>query len=147
VVIDFFATWCGPCLIELPEIQRVVKRFDGREDVFIVALSQDSPLDQDMKPDLVAARKVVENTLASKAIDLTSGTAGHVGLDPSATVGQAFDVEAFPTLLVVDRKGIIRSVHVGYSPDIAAILTAEIDDLLAGRPVRGPIQTSEKASR
>jgi serine/threonine-protein kinase len=147
VVIDFWATWCGPCLFELPEIQKVVKRFDGREDVLIVALSQDGVLSQDLKPEIPAARKLVENTLASKAIDLTSGTAGHVGVDPSSSVGQAFDVEAFPTLLVLDRKGIIRSVHVGYSPDIAAILTTEIDALLAGRPVPGPIQKSEKASK
>jgi thiol-disulfide isomerase/thioredoxin len=138
VVIDFWATWCGPCLFELPEIQRVVKRFDGNEDVFIVALSQDGMLSQGQEPDVAAARRFVENTLVSKAIDLTSGTAGHVGLDPNATVGQAFDVEAFPTVLLLDRKGIIRSVHVGYSPDIAAILTTEIDALLAGRAVPNP---------
>ena len=135
VVIDFWATWCGPCLIELPEIQRVVKRLEGKQDVLVVALNQD------MEPQEVPeVRKLVERTLAVKQIDLAASSIGHVGLDPGRAVGQAFDVEGFPTLVVLDRKGIIRSVHVGYHPDIADVLTVEVEALLAGKPIPGEKQ-------
>ena len=42
--------------------------------------------------------------------------------------------------MVLDRKGIIRSVHVGYHPDIADVLTVEVEALLAGKPIPGEKQ-------
>ncbi len=42
VLIDFWATWCGPCIVELPEIKKLVDRYNAtKQDVLVVALSQD----------------------------------------------------------------------------------------------------------
>ena len=72
-------------------------------------------LNQDMLPEEVPAlRKLVEKTLADKGIHLTAGHAGRVGLDPSNTVGRAFGIEGFPSLVILDGKGIVRSAYVGY---------------------------------
>ncbi len=47
VLIDFWATWCGPCLMELPEIQKLIESYaSSKKDVVIVALSQDSEPDR-----------------------------------------------------------------------------------------------------
>jgi thiol-disulfide isomerase/thioredoxin len=133
VVIDFWATWSGPCLTELPEIQKVVEHYSGtKNDVLIVALSQDTE-----PRGISEVRALVEKTLADRKINLTAGTIGRIGLDPSNSVGQAFDIAGIPLQVILDGTGIVQSVHVGYHSDIAAILTAEIDALLAGKSLAG----------
>ncbi len=133
VVIDFWASWCGPCVLELPEIQKLVDHYNrANKSVLILALSQD------MLPEQIPAlRKFIEKTLADKGINLTSGPAGRIGLDPTNAVGRAFNVEGFPSLVILDGKGIVRSAYVGYHSDtdepLHQSLIKQIDAILAGK--------------
>ncbi len=129
VVIDFWATWCPPCLSELPEIQELAETLaKDKKNVLLVALSQDEE-----PQELSELRTLVEKTLSDKKITLSDNSVGLVGLDPSVAVGKAFDIEDFPTVVVLDGKGTVQSVHVGLDTKLRTKLTTEIDTLLSGK--------------
>ena len=87
--------------MELPEIQKLIEAYaKDKKDVVIVALSQD-----DDPKELAEVRKLVEKTLDEKKIKLTGTPVGLIGLDPSNSVGEAFQVEAYPTVVLLDAQG------------------------------------------
>lgn len=73
--------------------------------------------------------------MQEKKIELTGNSVGKIGLDPSNSVGEAFQVEGYPTVVLLDEKGVVRSAHVGFSEEFSKTLTKEIDALLAGKPI------------
>jgi thiol-disulfide isomerase/thioredoxin len=134
VMIDFWATWCGPCLMELPEVAKMIEAYGkDKKDVVIVALSQDRG---EGKPDEV--RALVEKTLTAKKLALQSAPVGQVALDPAGALGDTFHVTGLPTVVILDAKGIVQAVHVGYSEDVRDKLTRDIDTLLGGEPLVKP---------
>jgi len=144
IVIDFWATWCGPCMKELPEIQKLIESYAGsKKDVVVVALSQD-----DDPAELSQVRKLVEKKLSEKGFNLSNAPVGFVGLDPSKSVGGAFELEGYPTLVILDRKGVVQSVHVGFDPSSSVplnkSLAKEIDTLLDGKSLLVPKEASKK---
>ena len=140
VVIDFWATWCGPCMMELPEIQKLIDSYaNTKKEVLVVACEPGST----SPPRSAEVRKLVEKTLADKKINLTGNPVGRIGLDPSKSVGSAFEVEGYPTLVILDGKGIVQSVHVGFDPDAAEASqqdTGQGDRHAARREIAGESQ-------
>ena len=94
VFLNFWATWCGPCRVEMPSMQRLYERFkkDGLE---IVAV------------DLQEGRKQVQAFV--NELELTF----PVLLDIEGSVGQTYDARAIPTTYLIDREGLIFGKAVG----------------------------------
>ncbi len=99
VVLDFWATWCGPCKFTLPALQEVKKRFENRTDVFVGTVNTD------------------RGTNRSKALKLWLDgrkLSFPVLLDDEAgTIANTYQVRALPTLVVVGKDGKVASVQVG----------------------------------
>lgn len=115
VVLDFWATWCGPCVASLPRVMEVASGFE--DDVVLIAVNQQEDPD------------TVKSFLASHDWDNLT-----VALDDDSVASRFFRVEAIPYTVIIDGEGIVRNVHVGASADLATTLSEEIEATLAATP-------------
>lgn len=113
VILDFWATWCGPCVKEMPVIARVADEYRDK-DVALYCVNQRESADK------------IRQFLEQRSLNVT------VSLDSNGAAGNAYGVSGIPTLVVIDKAGIVQSVHVGFSPNIGNILKSELDSILDG---------------
>ncbi len=111
VVIDFWATWCGPCVASMPALIEVMKSFKGKPVTFIT-------LNQSESPDQV--KKFIER----RKWDLP------VAVDSNATVAEKYGVEGIPQTVIVGPDGKVEWTHTGFSAEGAAKLTEAINKAL-----------------
>ena len=93
VLINFWATWCTPCRLEMPLLQKYYQRF--APDLVILAVNMQEP-ETDVH--------VFANELG---LDFT------ILLDSEASVGELYLVQGLPTTYFIDRKGKISAIHIG----------------------------------
>lgn len=92
VYLDFWASWCGPCMREMPYAKELKKRFDGEEDLIFMYVSVDE--------DEQAWRRTVEQH-DIKGVHLNVKGMRH-------DVAQSYNVQGVPSFFLIDRDGIIR---------------------------------------
>jgi thiol-disulfide isomerase/thioredoxin len=114
VVLDFWATWCGPCRAELPHIIAVSQKYQGRVAFYGVNAND----------------KVARIVAFSQAFHVPYPTL----VDARGAAAQAYDVDGIPHLVVIDTQGRIRLAVAGYDPqaDVEGDLGQDLDTLLAG---------------
>jgi len=126
-VIDFWATWCGPCQHELPELERLYRRFSGDPRVVFYAVDFSGGDTPDVQGDTPA-----------QASELFRRRGFHMPLafDAGGRAARALHAHGLPTLLVLDRSGRVRLRHVGYvgAEDLGASLAGTLQKLLAEGP-------------
>ncbi len=107
VLVDFWASWCGPCEKSFPWLATMHERY-GAAGLEIVAISLDK--------DHAAAETFLERHPAPFT----------VAFDPSAGVAKAFHVSGLPSTVLIGPKGEILYSHVGFDPKKTTDLEARI---------------------
>ena len=116
LVLDFWASWCGPCLQVMPKVDEVVKEFADK-DVRLFAVNLEETADQ------------VNATLERRELlDLP------VVLDRDGVAGARYEATALPQTVVIDPEGKIIRVFVGNTRDLEEQLRKAIEEALGEQP-------------
>lgn len=115
-VVSFWASWCRPCLTELPLLQAVVAAQDG---VRGIAVSVD------------AGSAVGSVRATDKRLKLRPAWRVLHDKDGSALLGRVMPGAAVPVVVVLDRQGRVAFRHEGFSPGAQVVVAAVVTALLA----------------
>ena len=110
--LDFWASWCGPCRLSLPALNRLSQEF-APADFGVVAISVDY-VDEDAL-----------DFLTRYPVDYP------VAIDKTGDSGRAFAVAGMPSGYLIGRDGLIREVHVGFRKGDEAVLREKIARLIS----------------
>ena len=112
VLINFWATWCPPCQEELKRVQKeIIDRFKGKDFVFL-AISREESKEQ--------VKKFQER----------NGYTFPMGLDPERKIYSKFATATIPRNFIIDKKGKIVEIEVGYTKEAFAKMIEKLEKLL-----------------
>jgi peroxiredoxin len=93
VLINFWATWCAPCVLEMPNIQKYYERYPG-EFVVLAINAGESP-------------EVVKRFVADMGLTF------DILLDPGGKIQELYRLQGYPTSFFLDAEGRIQAQHIG----------------------------------
>jgi thiol-disulfide isomerase/thioredoxin len=97
VLVNFWATWCGPCRKEMPLLEQIQKKYAPLGFTMLgVNVEEDTRLMDQFLKDVPVTFPIL--------------------LDPANGVSKRYDVAAMPSTVIIDRKGKVRFIHQGYQP-------------------------------
>jgi len=114
VVLDFWATWCGPCRKAMPILSATTAKFKDKDVVFC-AINQGETADD------------VKKFLKDQGIECP------VALDNAQVTAPLFQVTGIPHCVIIDKQGVVQAVHVGVLPNYGETLTAELEQVTSGK--------------
>lgn len=115
VLLNYWATWCAPCLMELAELpEKIINPFKDENFILIAISIGESKEKVKQKMD----------TMKKYGVDF------NVGIDPSKEIWDKYATGAIPKSFVIDQNGIIKYISIGNSDGNVAKLAIEIKKLL-----------------
>ncbi len=110
ILVNFWATWCGPCLVEKPLLEKTMEKYQNDPEVVFLALSTDED------------RSLVEPFLKKHQFKLPVAFADYLN--------EYYAVDAIPTTMIFDRHGEVSFRQAGFNPniDLVAWLSQKIEE-------------------
>jgi len=123
VVLDFWATWCAPCIKRFPKFERLAENYDDEPDLYFGAVN--TSWNNSVKD--------VRAFLERNPLDV------NALYDRGGTATKKFDVGGIPHIIILGKEGRLRVRHVGTTVfDFVSSMSDHIDRLLAERGPSGP---------
>ncbi|HEY4014578.1 MAG TPA: TlpA disulfide reductase family protein [Polyangiaceae bacterium] len=110
-VVDFWATWCGPCKKSFPKLEAINAKY-APNGVEVVGISED------------------DDNSGIRAFQKGLGATFPVVWDASKSIASKWQPKSMPSTFILDRHGTIRYVHLGYHDHEEATIEREIQSLL-----------------
>ncbi len=114
ILVNLWATWCEPCLREMPSLERLQSRFGER--IAVLAVSEDRGGNKTVKPFITK--------LGLKSV--------KVYIDPKSEVGHAFGARGLPTSFLIDREGKVLGRVEGAAEWDSPKILGVLEPLLSG---------------
>jgi len=112
IMLGFWTTECAGCRMEMPLLQKVYDEYKERDVILITVNVREH-------------RRTVEKHIATQRYTFP------VALDTNGRVEALYKVDGFPTLILIDKRGAVRKVHVGYAHGFERRLRKELATLSA----------------
>ena len=114
VLLDFFASWCGPCRQAMPIVDKVAENFKDK-GVVLYAVNER------------------ETDAQAKAFADQAGIKCKIAMDKDGSVGNKYVVDSLPRMIIIDKDGTVQAVHKGFTPALEEELTAQLNSLIKGK--------------
>jgi len=115
VILDFWATWCGPCMSSFPGMKTAVEKFAGNNDVKFLFINVWENVDDKVNN----VKEFLKRT----------GYPFHVLMDLDNKVVESYKVTGIPTKIFIDKNGIIRYKSVGFGGNSEEMVN-EIENII-----------------
>lgn len=112
VYVDFWASWCAPCLLSLPLYNDIYNKYSD-QGLEVVGINIDNPIEDGL------------DFLLDTPLDF------KIPADPDGETSTLYDVYGMPTSFLIDRDGVVRMVHEGFRNGDIDLIDEEIRSLLA----------------
>ncbi len=99
VLLDFWGTWCGPCIVAMPNIEAIHNSFKNRKDVVVIGISAG-----EKKPN------AAENYFTEKGYT-------YIHIPKGDEIAKKFKVKVYPTVYIIDKNGKIVDAAAGYNEE------------------------------
>jgi peroxiredoxin len=120
-VLDFFSPACGFCKKQVPRVEALRKTYEAKGVRFVNVSQQ-------------MGKKEYTQEEIEKVLDQWE-VAAELAIDADKTVGRAFHVTGYPTMVIVDKSGKVAAVNIGNKADLETRLRKQLDALTNGKPV------------
>lgn len=112
-VLDFWATWCKPCVSSIPKLNNIYNEY-STQGIEFIGVNVDGP------------RNLSKVKPFARSMKITYALV----LDPDQNLVDRFNVTVFPTMIVLDEKGKEVFIHEGFNPGDEQLIRDEFDKLL-----------------